>query len=357
MLTHLSLGHFAVVTGVDWGAKYDDLPNFLEGRRGAVLFDGLAITSLFDFTQARLTWGSSAGNSSWEFQLQGLLPAADAPASLSRGLEVAIEGQDGVTVMGSYKLTCKLATSDGLDESQPFYLGVPSWLALSENNTWGRNYFFARLEVEAADGSSVSCPAQKQQERLQPQRCFQGDSVAEIMTLAARALVQQAAGSDSGAGSVASSPPESRRSSLDGFMGGPVTPCWLPRGVSPSLSTDATTPSTPRYSNSEASLPSTPPTGALSHAPAGPFEYPKLMSSTPDALKTAESGAGSISRASSVKSAQTVTSSGTLAPVVQRGLPIPGLLMGPIVGRGSYGKVYRGLWRGRPVAVKVGGCS
>jgi hypothetical protein len=37
-----------------------------------------------------------------------------------------------------------------------------------------------------------------------------------------------------------------------------------------------------------------------------------------------------------------------------RSLPIPGLVMGPLLGRGSYGRVYRGLLKGRPVAVKVG---
>ncbi|WIA42087.1 hypothetical protein OEZ86_009363 [Tetradesmus obliquus] len=39
--------------------------------------------------------------------------------------------------------------------------------------------------------------------------------------------------------------------------------------------------------------------------------------------------------------------------VVARGLPVPGLAMGPLVGRGSYGRVYRGLLRGQPVAVKI----
>lgn len=33
--------------------------------------------------------------------------------------------------------------------------------------------------------------------------------------------------------------------------------------------------------------------------------------------------------------------------------PIAGLLLGPLVGRGSYGRVHRGIFEGRPVAIKV----
>ena len=30
------------------------------------------------------------------------------------------------------------------------------------------------------------------------------------------------------------------------------------------------------------------------------------------------------------------------------------LRLGPLLGRGSYGRVYRGVYRGQPIAVKVG---
>lgn len=36
--------------------------------------------------------------------------------------------------------------------------------------------------------------------------------------------------------------------------------------------------------------------------------------------------------------------------------PFEGLLLGSLVGKGSFGRVYRGLWRGQLVGVKVGAC-
>ena len=37
-----------------------------------------------------------------------------------------------------------------------------------------------------------------------------------------------------------------------------------------------------------------------------------------------------------------------------RNQPFDDLQMGPLLGQGSFGKVYRAIWNGAPVAVKVG---
>jgi hypothetical protein len=34
-------------------------------------------------------------------------------------------------------------------------------------------------------------------------------------------------------------------------------------------------------------------------------------------------------------------------------VPIEGLALGPLIGKGSFGRVYRARWHDRPVAVKV----
>lgn len=38
---------------------------------------------------------------------------------------------------------------------------------------------------------------------------------------------------------------------------------------------------------------------------------------------------------------------------MSQGVPIDGVQLGPMLGKGSYGRVYHGYWQGTEVAVKV----
>ncbi|KAF6263741.1 hypothetical protein COO60DRAFT_1292858, partial [Scenedesmus sp. NREL 46B-D3] len=358
-------------TGVDWGASYDDLPNYAEGRRSSCAFEGLPVTSLFDMSGASIIWGSSSsgsssGGGSWEFRLSGLLPAADAPAALHEALAAAAAvGSDGSSSMkcnsepqdlftetptqqqqrqsyggACYSLSCRLAISDGLDEAQPFFIGVPSWLALSEGNTWGRNFFFGRLELQQADGALRqlnpaaaaaagvagagaqgagvrSSVGQQQQHGLRAQRPFDGDSAEQLMTVTAEMFRQQKQGGAASDAAVSSSSSSCGASS--------IAPVWLPRGIA-LLPTDGGSHS---FSDSMDPIITS---GAASSTPSTGL-HTNSISSTSQAQQQQLGSAGSVRSASSSGAASTVTASGVAGSMVCRGLPVPGLVMGPLVGR------------------------
>jgi hypothetical protein len=260
------------------------------------------------------TWVNPAA---WEFKLTRLTLANTS----SNG------SGDGAT----YSLLCRPAASDGLYEQQPFFVGIPSWLALSEANTFGRNYFLARLERE-----------EPQQQQQPP---FAGDSV-EALTLTSTSSVAAAAACTTGSSNVATSSSDNScplaglplpPSPADGFL-------WLPRGVGPSPG------------DSSSSLSSSNSLGSFSMAGTSPpLKQPPSPAPSSASARRKQQQRSSLdsSRAAPGSSAASAVLSGCLSPMA-RVVPLPGLVVGPLLGRGSYGRVYRGLLKGTQVAVKVG---
>jgi hypothetical protein len=160
------------------------------------------------------------------------------------------------------------------------------------------------------------------QQQLRAQQVFQGDSVEQLMTVTAEMFTKQKQGTAADANS----------SSGD-------APLWLPRGIA-RLSTDSSSSCDPSIISSAAS--STPTASSVSSSTGQTQQQQQQLGS-----------AGSVRSSTSSAAASSVTASGVAGRLVCRGLPVPGLVMGPLVGRGSYGRVYRGLLRGQPVAVKV----
>jgi hypothetical protein len=280
----------------------------------------------------------------------------------------------------SYSLTCRPASADGLDEDHPFYVGVPGWLALSESNTWGKNYFFARLERE-------------QQQQQQAQAPFAGDSVEQLMHLggtgpgklgstgsdaAAEAAAAHNSSSDAATNSSGSNTGLTLPLADAGVSASPTDYVWLPRGFAASSSGSNAAPSAAGSGSNGTLLsgsrslgsfgPSRPAAGSSSIGSSSvrasldcasstlsgssSEQLPKLAPSVAS-VATSRSGHGGPGSSGGCSG-----SSGGVSSAVGsllRGLPIPGLVMGPLLGRGSYGRVYRGLLKGRPVAVKV--CS
>ena len=289
---------------------------------------------------ASQTWTSPG---TWEFTLSGLTLA---PGS---------SGSNGSSVR--YSLTCKPAAADGLDEDQPFFVGVPSWLALSESTQWGRNYFFARLE-----------PEQQQHQRAQP---FVGDSVEQLHTRQSEQLCRSGS---NGAAAAGATTPHSSGSNVSGSnmdSGVMVLPAptgstaaaaapaegfvWLPRGHAAAGGCGSSAGS--NVGSSAVSLVSSAASSPLSSSRSlGGFHISGAFSTTSSNSSSSGSAARLGKVPPSVASVATNNSSGSVPSHVGalvRGLPIPGLVMGPLLGRGSYGRVYRGLLKGRPVAVKV----
>lgn len=295
------------------------------------------------------TWTNSG---SWEFTLSGLALISSTNSSRC------------------YSLTCKPASADGLDEDQPFYVGVPGWLALSESNTWGKNYFFARLE-----------PEQQQQQ----QTAFAGDSVEQLTPMRAG---KGAPGGSSGVAAVPTSSGSnavSSSSNSGGLItlpaaapaaaGAPTDYMWFPRGFTCNIGSNAGSSGSNAGNSGSNGLPtaaggsplsssrslgswgmSAPVSSSISSSERNSLDCGSSARNSIELLPKVAPSVVSVATSNSGTSGIVSGSSGALSGCVGslvRGLPIPGLVMGPLLGRGSYGRVYRGLLKGRPVAVKV----
>eukprot|EP00879_Flechtneria_rotunda_P004002 GHRR01004243.1.p1 GENE.GHRR01004243.1~~GHRR01004243.1.p1 ORF type:complete len:773 (+),score=221.32 GHRR01004243.1:1592-3910(+) len=334
------------ITGIDWTASYAELADYANGRMHKQQFDGTPFNSIFDLSGATLTWNSGGG---WEFKLSGLKlaaasVAADAAVPESQctnsgawasEINNTVEGAAVASV--AYSLICRHAISDGLDESQPFFVGVPSWLALSGDNTWGRNYFFARLAIEDENASNSG-----QQCRGRIGHQFKDDSAEQLTELVAKWSRQDSSTLTSPVTSSADNLSLGELSAANQLSdsASTLTSAWLPRGIfldsmdSSSVLTVATSTSS-RLSS----------TGGDGSRHSGSLDGPGSCRSS------LEQQSKSLSSANGTGGGGTALAD--VVPVVTKGLPLLGLVMGPLVGKGSYGRVYRGLLKGQPVAVKI----
>ncbi len=186
--------------------------------------------------------------------------------------------------------TTRLAISDGLDQDQPFYVGVPSWLPL-DNDNFGRTYFFVRVE----DAYEKTALPEVTATGLPP--VTEGVAVEDIsLAVSSRHSLDTAH--------------ESGHSSSSGSRRG---------------------------------------SGDVAFSSSG------TRSSSSISKSRSRSGTASASSSCSVVSGTVWLPRGPNGPM---GCPIEGLVLGPLVGKGAYGRVYRGVYQGAPVAVKVReGCT
>lgn len=202
-----------------------------------------------------------------------------------------------------FSLHFRLCHSDGLDAAQPA-IGIPSFVSLCSDG-FGRSLFFVRIEEDPT--SSVMHLLRKNDLGATAAAAADG---APALAKAALGVAMR----DDSAGWL---PPLAIG---DDGAGAPAGGCG---GGSDNGSSS----------------------GALSSS--------LLAAWTP---RTSSSG-GCIALASGSPSSSFSSSLGTVprsvASSLGGGCPIEGLLLGPLLGKGSYGRVHRGIYKGQPVAVKI----
>jgi hypothetical protein len=246
----------------------------------------------------------------------------------------------------------RLCISDGLDPDQP-PIGIPSFVALCPDN-FGRSLFFVRIEEDAtsavvrmlrqppapgagaaskgANGGGGAAGAALTKAALGV--AARGDSAGWLPPIAVgeQGFADRLAGG-AGYGLVGCS--------LDASSESPDSPSlsssllWMARscsnggGVTGSVTDSVTGNSGPVTGPVTSSAASGSPVGSFSSR-----QLPQL--SGPNGFASASASRGCIALGS--------------------GCPVAGLLLGPLLGRGSYGRVHRGIFKGQPVAVKVRCC-
>jgi hypothetical protein len=217
-----------------------------------------------------------------------------------------------------------LAYADGLDAEQPFYVGIPAWLRLSQSDSFGRNYFIVRV-TEAMDDVDENYLIQGP--------CSVGSSVTPVTSSdTATATPATSNGTANGADKLMmlldSAGEHAAASAADKNASGRNHLKSLDGGDSGSRSS----------------------AGSRVGGSGGRNGEGKMQQQQQRRRRQRVSLDDSAQMLQKIQGAPWLPRAGA---GVEMTPPIVGLVMGPLVGKGGYGRIYRGIYQGLPVAVKV----